>query len=440
MKKIYGLEPDLVIRHPEIIIHSTIDIVLPKYFYNQLIHLKNGNFQDATEIAANILSSLVRQSKHNLLIFRNHGNGTVYFIDEVNYFINHTNLPEFDIHLPLDRYLLSLLSFSNQLKTELIFFATSYQVVEKCRSLGFFVVSKGMSVISGKSFLQSEILFESKISLEIPSELLLQERYRIIKPMTQGTTCKTFLALDEGKPSKPSCIIKKMSMEITKLEHLPGLNKCSQLPKVLDYFIQDDQQYLVQKFVDGVCLAQELTELGSFQETKIRQLLNDLLLGLQFLHTAGFIHGDIKPQNIIRRCDNQLVLVDFAAISLTSDRSLKNEKIPIGNPEYAAPEQLMGRLTFASDLYSLGMTCIHLLTMLNPFDLLDSVQLNWVWRDYLVDNPVSHQLGYVLDKLVERSAEKRYQSATEALGDLHPQPIHWFEQKPLSQIQWQDKF
>ncbi|GAC1472110.1 MAG: hypothetical protein NVS2B14_18620 [Chamaesiphon sp.] len=65
---------------------------------------------------------------------------------------------------------------------------------------------------------------------------------------------------------------------------------------------------MVQQFIDGQNLAQELAEVGAFNETQIQQLLNDLLPILQFIHSRQVIHRDIKPENIIRRrSDRQLV-------------------------------------------------------------------------------------------------------------------------------------
>ena len=88
-----------------------------------------------------------------------------------------------------------------------------------------------------------------------------------------------------------------------------------QIPALLAYFIPEDQrQYLVQKYIEGENREQELNSLGVFNEAKIRALLADLLPVLGFIHQRGVIHRDIKPENIIRRKqDNKLVLVDFGA-------------------------------------------------------------------------------------------------------------------------------
>jgi len=272
------------------------------------------------------------------------------------------------------------------------------------------------------------------------SKLLLKDRYRTIKPIGQGGFGKTFLAVDEDKPSQPRCVIKQFfpqaqgtntvqkAAELFTQEavRLDELGKHPQIPELLAYFSQDSQQYLVQEFIDGKDLAQELADHGAFNEAQIRALLNDLLPVVQFVHQHQVIHRDIKPENIIRRTSlskgrvGQLVLVDFGASKAATGTSLARTGTAIGSAGYIAPEQSLGRAVFASDLYSLGVTCIHLLTQRHPFDLFDVSEGVWVWRDAL-KSPVSDALGRILDRMLESPINRRYQSAAEVLQDLNPQ-------------------
>ncbi len=294
------------------------------------------------------------------------------------------------------------------------------------------------------------------------SKLLLGARYRAIKLIGQGGFGRTFLAVDEHKPSKPLCVIKQFfpqdrgthnaqkASELFSREakHLDDLGKHhAQIPELLAYFTHDTRPYLVQEFIDGQNLAQEVENLGAFNETKIRALLNDLLPVLQFIHEGQVIHRDIKPENIIRRrADGKLVLVDFGASKLVSGSGLEIKVTVIGSVGYTAPEQVIGKAVFASDLYSLGVTCIYLMTLVDPFDLSDSQKMRRVWRNYLVNYSVSSELSYVLDKLLETSIDQRYQSAAAVLIDLMPQhtsasqsfPTNVFELEPLAQVQWQE--
>lgn len=102
--------------------------------------------------------------------------------------------------------------------------------------------------------------------------------------------------------------------------------------------------------------------MGDFNEDRIRRLLNHLLPLLHFLHKNQVIHGNIKPENIIhQRNSHQLFLVDFAGATFGSSDRLREGRV-MGDLRYMAPEQAAGKGIFASDLYSLGVTCIHLLT------------------------------------------------------------------------------
>jgi serine/threonine protein kinase len=241
--------------------------------------------------------------------------------------------------------------------------------------------------------------------------------------------------VDEDKPSKPRCVIKQFypqaqgtntlakAVELFNQEavQLDELGKHPQIPELLAYFTQEDRQYLVQEFIDGHNLAQELTHRGAFSEIQIRQLLNDLLSVLQFCHTRQIIHRDIKPENIIlREADGKLVLVDFGAAKSTTGTALNKTGTSIGSPEYVAPEQMRGKAVFASDIYSLGATCINLLTVRSPFDSYDTNNDTWVWQQYL-QTPVSNQLSCILNKMLESIPIRRYQTVDEVINDLNQQ-------------------
>ncbi len=259
------------------------------------------------------------------------------------------------------------------------------------------------------------------------SKLLLGDRYRAIEPIGQGSFGRTFVAVDEYKPSKPYCVIKQFLPQDTswdqaaklfqqEAQRLEELGKHPQIPDLLAHFEQDSRLYLVQEYIEGQNLAEELQQNGCFSEVQTWALLNDLLPVLQFVHDGQVIHRDIKPQNIIRRhTDGKLFLVDFGASKLLSTSALAKTGTMIGTPGYIAPEQIEGKAVFASDLYSLGITCIYLLTGINPFRLL-SVGIN-TWQTYL-SNSVSIQLVRIIDKLLYPDIKQRYQSAVEVMVDI----------------------
>lgn len=273
----------------------------------------------------------------------------------------------------------------------------------------------------------------SKFCQSCGSKLLLKERYRAIKLIGQGGFGRTFLSVDEDKPSKPRCVIKQFfpqlqgtsnnqkAAELFEQEavRLDELGKHPQIPELLAHFSQDNRHYLVQEFIDGQNLAKVLETEGAFSESQIRDLLGNLLSVLEFIHSHNVIHRDIKPENIILRSDGNLILVDFGAAKYATGTALLKTGTSIGSPEYVAPEQARGKAVFASDLYSLGVTCIHLMTQVSPFQLFDTGENTWVWRHYLVNNPVSDELSCILEKLSESATNRRYQAVSEVLKDLN---------------------
>ena len=255
--------------------------------------------------------------------------------------------------------------------------------------------------------------------------MLLQERYRLMKQISKGGFCKTFLAIDEGQFPPIPCVVQELSLKSEtsksfqqKAQQLEELGKHPQIPALLAYFQQNGHFYLVQEFIAGTNLAQVVEEEGAFNETQIWQLLVDVLPVFQFISDRNIIHRDIKPHNIIRRSPitkkGDLVIVDFSTAKILTEIDRLTSQTSIGSPEYAAPEQARGKAVFASDLYSLGITCIYLLTQIPPFDLFDIANDCWVWQQYLTTK-VSDRLVQILDKLLQNAVNRRFQSADEVM-------------------------
>ncbi|MFB2923008.1 MULTISPECIES: protein kinase domain-containing protein [Aerosakkonema] len=271
----------------------------------------------------------------------------------------------------------------------------------------------------------------AQFCLSCGSPLLLKQQYRSLKPIGKGGFGRTFLAVDENHPSKQRCVIKQLYLEgtqntlvikkATQLFHqeaarLNELGKHPQIPALLGHFEQQKRLYLVQEFVDGETLQQE-SQKGVFNETQIWELLRDLLPVLKYVHDRNILHRDIKPPNIMRcRKDGKLILIDFGVAKVITDTGLYRTGTAVGTPEYVAAEQMKGKALPASDLYSLGVTCIYLLTGVPPLDMFDAVENRWVWRDFLPPGTqVSDRLGRILDKLVKSTVSQRYKSVAEVM-------------------------
>ena len=236
-----------------------------------------------------------------------------------------------------------------------------------------------------------------------PDVPLWHNRYQAVRRLGQSEFCRTYQALDRADSS--TCVVKQFS--IANSDWFAGLEQLEhpQLPRLLDRFEQDGQ-ILVYEWIEG----NRLDAINSrFDEFRIRQLLLDLLPVLQVIHEQGWIHGDIKPENIILPAIDRLpMLVDL------------NAGVVPSNTGYAAPEQARGQAEAASDLFSLGLTCVHWLTNLHPFELYsDGASM---WQQYLSE-PISPALEKILDRLLQPNPRRRYQTAAAVLRDLRSHPV-----------------
>ncbi|WP_341735339.1 protein kinase [Microcoleus sp. CAWBG640] len=263
----------------------------------------------------------------------------------------------------------------------------------------------------------------------------LQGRYQIIKILGQGGFSETYLAQDLHLPGHPNCVIKKLKLPYENPEHLQTarrlfnteakilhqLGEHDQIPRLFAHFEENQEFYLVQEFIDGEDLSQEIIPGKLMIESYVIELLRDVLNLLEFVHQHNVIHRDIKPSNLIRRKpDGKLVLIDFGAAKEITNLAANTENQPmtvaIGTQGYYAPEQMRGQPRMNSDIYGLGMIGIQALTGFYPYNLPEDAATGEInWR---TQTQVSPKLARILDKMVRSNFRERYQSATEVLQDL----------------------
>lgn len=199
----------------------------------------------------------------------------------------------------------------------------------------------------------------------------------------------------------------KMSKNfINLIDNLSGLNYYYSIPKTIDYYQREKYFYIVQEWVEGINLKAIIERKDIFTFDQIWQLLEHILPVLRFIHDRCLVHRNIKPSNIIYNPNTQkYILVGWTSLG----KLLDNQSIysNLGSSEYAAPEQLKGQAIAASDLYSLGVTCVYLLTGMSPFESIDTVNNCWRWRDYWLDyqekssnRRLIERLANIIDKLI----------------------------------------
>ena len=263
----------------------------------------------------------------------------------------------------------------------------------------------------------------------------LRNRFIVIEPIGRGGFGKTYLAEDTDK-LKEKCVVKQLVYQaqgshanqlivdlfMREAEQLQQLWANPQIPSLFAYFEEGGYLYLVQQYVEGQDLLKELKVDGCFNDQKIQSLLQDLLPVFEAIHQRQVIHRDIKPENIMRRgSDGKLILIDFGVSKQLTKSIVSVAGTMVGSLGYAAPEQMESGIALAnSDLYSLGASCFHLMTGINPWSLWKMQGYGWLseWRKHL-QQPISKELGKVLDKLLQIEPADRYQSADEVLADLN---------------------
>jgi len=270
---------------------------------------------------------------------------------------------------------------------------------------------------------------------------LLRNRFRVIRVLSdEGGFGRTYLSEDTDKLNE-RCVIKQLAPKFqgtwshkkavdlfaSEAKRLQELGEHPQIPTLLAYFEQENCLYLVQQFVNGQNLLKELQRRKIYKPGEIQAILEHLLPVIKFVHDRGVIHRDIKPENIIRRHgDGRLSLIDFGSSKQLTARVQRKNGTSIGSHGYSPLEQIRdGQAYPASDLFGLGATCFHLLTGISPFQLWMEYGYAWVnnWRQFL-RTPLSAELDYVLDKLLKKDIQERYQSADEVMRDLIPkQPL-----------------
>ncbi len=266
---------------------------------------------------------------------------------------------------------------------------------------------------------------------------ILRHRFRMIGFLGKGGFGRTYLAEDIDRLNQ-RCVVKQLAPNVQgtwainkavelfqqEARQLQQLGQHPQIPSLDAYFKQDNYLYLVQQFVDGDNLLKLLQKQGIWQEKQVKQLLLELLPVLKFIHEQEIIHRDIKPDNIMRRrCDDLLVLIDFGVSKQLSGTVMSKPGTRIGSQGYAPLEQIQGGEAYpASDLFSLGATAFHLLTGLHPYHLFLDYGYSWTenWQQHL-KKPIDKGLELILAKLLAKDIQQRYQSADEVLKDFQRQ-------------------
>ncbi|MCC5635169.1 tetratricopeptide repeat protein [Nostoc sp. CHAB 5844] len=268
-------------------------------------------------------------------------------------------------------------------------------------------------------------------------------RYRILQFLCMEESVKTYIVEDGAIPVQ-QFIVKQLHPETNNPQNLTWLRQSffkeakllkqlgqehDKIQKIVAYFEANEEFYLVQEFIYGHQLAEEILVGFPLREDQVINLLLEILEILLFVHNRKVIHQDIQPASIIRRhSDNKLVVVDFGSVQEIVTTT-------VGNLEYIPIEQLQCQPQYNSDIYALGMIAIAAIMGLSHDEIsrLQS-QKNLltgeiIWRDRTIK--ISQELTRIINKMVRFDYRKRYQSVTEVLNDIQQLKNYQYQPQTL---------
>ncbi|MGI0487613.1 protein kinase domain-containing protein [Pantanalinema rosaneae CENA516] len=276
--------------------------------------------------------------------------------------------------------------------------------------------------------------------------LILLGRYLPLKLLGRGGFGTAFLARDRYTPGLRQCVVKQFQPAVNLTpeqfetakelferegEALETLgNAHPWIPDLFAFFEltvsglpptpEETFFYLVQEFIDGQTMEEEVAQKGLLTSDEVLDMLAQVLPILTFIHERGAIHQDIKPSNIMRHRNGQFYLLDFGSAQQVTTRNTGAKASGIYSLGFAPPEQVAGNPVYpASDLYALAVTCIVMLTGRLPNQLFDAVDKIWQWQIYA--DQVDPLLADVLNQMLALPIQQRFQSATAVLQALQPE-------------------
>jgi len=186
--------------------------------------------------------------------------------------------------------------------------------------------------------------------------------------------------------------------------------------KVLDFFIEEDQYFLVTEYCRGYNLHELLQAKGSLPVKDALNIIKPALSALNYAHSRGVIHRDIKPANLMVSQDMEAKIMDFGLASVAGLPASGSEQFVIGSPHYMSPEQIRNPSIedHRLDLYAMGIVLYEMITGRVPFEGATTRQ---IWDKHLNDHPrdprhlnpsVSRTLNQTILKVLEKDPGKRF--------------------------------
>ena len=262
---------------------------------------------------------------------------------------------------------------------------------------------------------------------------IIDGRYEIIEEVGRGGMAIVYLAkclvlnryvaIKVLRPEyrEDEEFIKRFKIEAQSAGNLSHQNIVS----VYDVGNENDTEYIVMEYVEGITLKQYLRAKGALPEKEAVDFASQICAGLEYAHKKGIVHKDIKPENILITKEGILKITDFGIAKALNQGTITTGGMAMGSVHYFSPEQARGSFVDAkTDIYSLGVILYEMATGKRPFDGESAISIAMQHiesepvRPAIINPNISHSLDAVILKAMKKDTYERYQSATQMLIDL----------------------
>jgi serine/threonine protein kinase len=268
---------------------------------------------------------------------------------------------------------------------------------------------------------------------------LSKDDFTILKVIGQGSFGRVYLVSKKEEPNKGKVFAMKVLSKSTiiarnELEHIKA--EKSILMKLefpflvrLHYSFQTHHQlYFVMDYINGGELFYHLQKERKFTEERVRFYAAEIVAGLEYLHMAGVIYRDLKPENLLLTSKGHIVMTDFGLSKEGLHDPRDRTRTFCGTPEYLAPEILEGKgYGKAVDWWSFGTLLYEMLTGLPPFYSEDVQEMytKIMSGDLVIPDTMSPEAGDFLKKLLQRNDSNRLQNPADIKKHAFFKEINW---------------
>lgn len=269
-------------------------------------------------------------------------------------------------------------------------------------------------------------------------KIIINNRYLINKEIGSGGYASVFLAHDKIANKLVAIKVLKCQMENKKAFNMFKQEAMTlaaisnkHIVKVYSNGVYEDNLYLVMEYVKGKSLKQLLNTNGYLLIDEVYNYMLQIIDGIEECHNNGIIHRDIKPQNLIKKADGSIVIIDFGtAFIIQEHKNLYQEDgtTIIGTAQYMAPELVENpKGSIQSDIYALGITMFELLTGKFPFNPTDPSDKKAILYMHINEpfpsiRKINPSIPYGFEKIINKCCNKdlkiRYKNVEELKIDL----------------------